>query len=52
VIVSVVMLTLLLAPEAYTGFGLAFALLILAGLVAEAAGRSSKRTKLLLETTQ
>jgi hypothetical protein len=37
---SVVMLTLLLAPEAYTAIGLAFALLLLVILYATVAGRS------------
>jgi hypothetical protein len=40
VIGSVVMLTLLLAPEAYIAIGLAFALLLLATLGATVAGRS------------
>jgi len=37
---SLVMLTLLLAPEAYTAFGLAFAILLLATLVVAVADRS------------
>jgi hypothetical protein len=40
IIGSVVMLTLLLAPEAYTAIGLAFALLLLATLGATVAGRA------------
>jgi len=40
VIGSLVMLTLLLAPEAYIAIGLAFALLLLAALGAMVAGRS------------
>jgi len=40
VIGSVVMLILLLAPEAYTAIGLAFTLLLLAALAATVAGRS------------
>lgn len=40
VIASVVMLTLLLAPEAYIAIGLGFALLLLAALVVMIAGRS------------
>lgn len=40
VIGSVVMLTLLLAPEAYTAIGLAFSLLLLAALGVTVAGRS------------
>jgi len=40
VIGSIVLLTLLLAPEAYTAIGLAFALLLLATLVATVADRS------------
>ncbi len=39
IIASIVMLTLLLAPEAYTAIGLAFALMLLAALVASAAYR-------------
>jgi len=41
VIVSLVLLTLLLAPEAYTAIGLAFALLLLAALGSMIAARSS-----------
>jgi hypothetical protein len=40
VIASTVLLTLLLAPEAYIAIGLAFALLLLAALVATIAGRT------------
>jgi hypothetical protein len=40
IIASVVLLTLLLAPEAYIAFGLAFAVLLLAALVVTVAGRS------------
>ncbi len=40
IIASVVLLTLLLAPEAYTAIGLAFASLILAALAVTVAGRS------------
>lgn len=43
VIASVVLLTLLLAPEAYTAIGLAFALLLLAALGVIAAERSVTR---------
>ena len=43
VIASVVMLTLLLAPDAYIAIGLAFALLLLAALGATVAGRASTR---------
>jgi len=40
IIASVVLLTLLLAPEAYTAIGLAFAVLLLAALAVTVAGRS------------
>ena len=40
VIASIVLLTLLLAPEAYTAIGLAFAVILLAALVETVAGRS------------
>ena len=40
IIASIVLLTLLLAPEAYTAIGLAFALLLLAALVATVFDRS------------
>jgi hypothetical protein len=40
VVGSVVMLTLLLAPEAYSAFGLAFALILLAALGVTVADRS------------
>lgn len=43
VIASVVLLTLLLAPDAYIAIGLAFALLLLATVGALVAGRSSTR---------
>lgn len=43
VIGSVVMLTLLLAPDAYIAIGLAFALLLLAALVVTVAARSGAR---------
>jgi len=45
VIVSFVLLTLLLAPEAYTAFGLAFFLLLLAVLVAMLVDRFNPRDK-------
>lgn len=45
VIASLVLLTLLLAPEAYTAFGLAYFLLLLAVLVAAFVDRSSVRDK-------
>lgn len=41
IIVSIVLLTLLLAPEAYTAIGLGFFLLLLAGLGAMVAARSN-----------
>ena len=40
IIASIVLLTLLLAPEAYVAIGLAFALLLLAALVVEVTSRS------------
>jgi len=45
VIASFVLLTLLLAPEAYTAFGLTFFLLLLAALVAMFVERSSAKDK-------
>ena len=48
VIASVVMLTLLLAPDAYIAIGFAFALLLLAALGAMIAARSSKRSSAAL----